>query len=107
MENGAARVAGPADGAVVWVWDLAGRTCAALPVTCRHRNDTRRRTSPRGTDVPSGVPLAATGLAVLMAGAAITHVRRKEPPMAAGNLVLLALAVSLAWGRYGPYASGA
>ncbi len=52
---------------------------------------------------PVLVPLAATGLVLLMVGAAITHARRRELAMIAGNLVLLALAVVVAWGRFGPY----
>ena len=52
---------------------------------------------------PVLVPLAATGLVLLMVSAAITHARRRELPMVAGNLVLLALAVVVAWGRFGPY----
>jgi uncharacterized membrane protein YphA (DoxX/SURF4 family) len=53
--------------------------------------------------VPVLVPLAAVGLIALMLGAAVTHARRKETPMIAINLVLLALAVVVAWGRFGPY----
>ena len=53
---------------------------------------------------PVLVPLAATGLALLMLGAVATHARRKEYPMVAVNLVLFALAVFVAWGRFGPYA---
>lgn len=49
-------------------------------------------------------PLAATGLAMTMVLAAIVHVRRGEPSAAAVNLVLLALAGFVAWGRFGPYA---
>ena len=52
---------------------------------------------------PILVPLAATGLAVIMVGAIVVHARRKENPMVIGNLVLLALTVVLAWGRFGPY----
>jgi uncharacterized membrane protein YphA (DoxX/SURF4 family) len=52
---------------------------------------------------PVVVPLAAVGLVLLMAGAAITHRRRKETPMIVGNLVLLALAAVVIWGRFGPY----
>ncbi len=47
--------------------------------------------------------LAATGLVLLMLGAAVTHVRRREAPMVAGNLVLLILALVVAAGRFGPY----
>jgi hypothetical protein len=52
---------------------------------------------------PILTPLAATGLAVVMVLAAITHVRRKEPSGIAVNAVLFALAVFVAWGRFGPY----
>jgi hypothetical protein len=31
------------------------------------------------------------------------HLRRKENQMVIGNVVLLALAVVVAWGRFGPY----
>ena len=53
---------------------------------------------------PILVPLAATGLALVMVGASITHYRRRETPMIAINAVLFALAVFVAWGRFGPYA---
>ncbi|WP_149203204.1 DoxX family protein [Actinotalea subterranea] len=49
-------------------------------------------------------PLAAVGLAVVMVGAIVTHGRRGERPMIAVNVVLLALALFVAWGRFGPYA---
>ena len=52
---------------------------------------------------PVLVPLAAIGLVLLMLGAAITHARRNELPMIAGNAVLLALAALVIWGRFGPY----
>jgi DoxX-like family len=52
---------------------------------------------------PILVPVAAVGLALVMAGAAVVHGRRKEAPMVAINAVLLALAVVVAWGRFGPY----
>ena len=53
--------------------------------------------------VPVLVPLAAVGLVALMVGAAITHARRRETPMIAVNVVLLVLAVVVAWGRFGPW----
>lgn len=60
---------------------------------------------PAALDIaPVLVPIAATGLAVLMLGAAVTHARRREPQMIVVNLVLLALAAFVAWGRFGPYA---
>jgi uncharacterized membrane protein YphA (DoxX/SURF4 family) len=52
---------------------------------------------------PILVPLAAVGLALVMIGAAAVHARRKESPFIAMNAVLLALAVFVAWGRFGPY----
>jgi uncharacterized membrane protein YphA (DoxX/SURF4 family) len=53
--------------------------------------------------VPVLVPLAAVGLVALMAGAAITHLRRHEPQMVVINAVLVLLAVVVLWGRFGPY----
>ena len=59
---------------------------------------------PAALDIaPILVALAATGLAIVMVGAIVVHARRKETPMVIGNLVLLALAVVVAWGRFGPY----
>jgi uncharacterized membrane protein YphA (DoxX/SURF4 family) len=52
---------------------------------------------------PILVPLAATGLVLVMVGAAIVHARRNEPMNVAVNLVLITLAVFVAWGRFGPY----
>jgi uncharacterized membrane protein YphA (DoxX/SURF4 family) len=52
---------------------------------------------------PILTPLAATGLAVVMVLAAITHGRRKEPSGIGFNAVLFILAVFVAWGRFGPY----
>jgi uncharacterized membrane protein YphA (DoxX/SURF4 family) len=51
---------------------------------------------------PVLVPLAAIGLVVLMAGAIITHLRRHEAQPIVVNLALIALAVLVAWGRFGP-----
>ena len=50
------------------------------------------------------VPIAATGLALVMLGAAVTHARRRENQMIVVNVVLFALAAFVAWGRFGPYA---
>jgi uncharacterized membrane protein YphA (DoxX/SURF4 family) len=49
---------------------------------------------------PVLVPLAALGLVLIMIGAAIVHLRRKETPVVAVNLVFLVLVV---WGRFGPH----
>ncbi|MET9251189.1 DoxX family protein [Nonomuraea sp. NPDC003709] len=53
--------------------------------------------------VPVLTPLAAAGLAIVMIGAAVVHVRRKEYQGIAINAVLLLLAAVVAWGRFGPY----
>ncbi|MGE2814329.1 DoxX family protein [Mycobacterium heidelbergense] len=52
---------------------------------------------------PVLVPLAAIGLALVMVGATVVHARRKEIPNVAVNMVLLALAVFVAWARFGPH----
>src|SRR5882757_8407297 len=39
-------------------------------------------------------------------GAAVVHARRNEPMYIAVNVVLLALAVFVVWGRFGPYPLG-
>ncbi len=49
-------------------------------------------------------PLAAVGLAILMVLAAVVHVRRGEVRNVVVNLVLLALALFVVWGRVGPQA---
>lgn len=53
--------------------------------------------------VPVLVPLAALGLVLMMIGAAVVHVRRKELKTIAPSLVLLVLSAVVAWGRFGPY----
>jgi uncharacterized membrane protein YphA (DoxX/SURF4 family) len=51
---------------------------------------------------PVLVPLAAVGLALIMVGAAVTRLRRHETKLMVADLVYLALAVFVAWGRFGP-----
>jgi hypothetical protein len=48
-------------------------------------------------------PLAAAGLVLLMLGAIIFHVGRKEYPNIGLNAVLGLLALVIVWGRFGPY----
>ncbi|MEL4319893.1 DoxX family protein [Leifsonia sp. YIM 134122] len=50
---------------------------------------------------PMLVPVAAVGLGVIMAGAAVVEFRRHEPKHALLNLFYLALCVFVAWGRFG------
>lgn len=58
---------------------------------------------PAALDIaPILVPLAALGLAVLMVGAVIVHLRRKEVQTMSVPIVLFVLAVVVAWGRFGP-----
>ncbi len=52
---------------------------------------------------PVLVPIAASGLVVAQTGAIVVHVRRKEPRFIIGNLVLIALSLFVAWGRFGDY----
>jgi uncharacterized membrane protein YphA (DoxX/SURF4 family) len=52
---------------------------------------------------PILVPLAAVGLALVMVGAIVVHARRKEPMNIVVNVLLIVLAVIVAWGRFGPY----
>lgn len=51
---------------------------------------------------PVLVPLAATGLVLLFIGAVTTRLRRGETVTIAGDLVYLALAAFVVWGRFGP-----
>lgn len=51
---------------------------------------------------PVLVPLAALGLVVIMAGAAITRIRRHEWKLVLVDLTYLALAAFVVWGRLGP-----
>ena len=58
---------------------------------------------PAALDIaPVLVPLAAVGLVMLMAGAVVTRLRRRETKFMVADLVYLALAVLVAWGRFGP-----
>lgn len=52
---------------------------------------------------PVLVPLAAVGLALVMVGAIIMRLRRHDGPKAIlAELAYLAVAVFVAWGRFGP-----
>ncbi len=48
-------------------------------------------------------PLAASGLALIMLGAFGVHLRRHEVSRLPVTVILLALTVVVAWGRFGPY----
>jgi uncharacterized membrane protein YphA (DoxX/SURF4 family) len=52
---------------------------------------------------PILTPIAAVGLATIQTGAVVVHARRKETQMIFINILLIAIAVFIAWGRFGPY----
>jgi uncharacterized membrane protein YphA (DoxX/SURF4 family) len=52
---------------------------------------------------PVFVPIAALGLVLMMIGAVVVHVRRKEIPTMAPAVILLVVAAVVVWGRFGPY----
>jgi hypothetical protein len=52
---------------------------------------------------PILVPVTAVGLVLMQASAAYTHLRRKERQVVPINVLLIVLAVVVAWGRFGPY----
>jgi hypothetical protein len=52
---------------------------------------------------PVLVPLAALGLALIMIGAAVVNLRRRELKHVVVNLTYLALFTLVAWGRFGPF----
>ncbi len=58
---------------------------------------------PAALDIaPVLVPLAASGAVLLFVGAVIMRLRRGEKVTIVVDLVYLALAVFVAWGRFGP-----
>jgi hypothetical protein len=58
---------------------------------------------PAALDIaPVLVPLAASGLVVLMAGATFTRVRRREVKPLMADITYLVLVSFVAWGRFGP-----
>jgi hypothetical protein len=58
---------------------------------------------PAALDIaPVLVPLAASGAVLLFVGAVITRLRRGEKATIVVDLVYLAMAVFVAWGRFGP-----
>lgn len=62
--------------------------------------------APAATGIaPALTPLAAAALAVTMAGAVVVHARRGEYRNVAVNVVLAAMAVLVAWGRFGHWGS--
>lgn len=59
---------------------------------------------PRVTGIaPALTPLAAVGLALIMTGALVILLRRKEFGLLAVPAVFLVLSVAVAWARFGPF----
>lgn len=52
------------------------------------------------------VPIAASGMALYMAGAVTERVRRDEYKDLVGDLVFLGAMIFIAWGRFGPESFG-
>lgn len=52
---------------------------------------------------PVLVPVTASCWIVLMIGAMITHIRYGSPKLVSMNVIYLALAAFIAWGRFGPW----
>lgn len=52
---------------------------------------------------PVLVPVAALGWVLLMLGAIVTHLRRHEANVIVVNVILLAMAAVIVWGRFGPH----
>lgn len=60
---------------------------------------------PAAVDIaPVMVPVTAVCWVLLMAGAMVTHLRRRERAAVAVNAVYLAMAVAVAWGGFAAYA---
>ena len=59
--------------------------------------------APLVRDIDYFAPIAAAGLVLLMIGAIVFHLRRREYPNIGLNIVLGVLAAVIAWGRFGPY----
>ncbi|MFI9112433.1 DoxX family protein [Streptomyces venezuelae] len=58
---------------------------------------------PAALDIAPGlVPVAATGLLVIMVGAAITRIRRRELNLVVVDVVYIVLIGFVVWGRFGP-----
>ena len=90
------------EGTMPWVEDFSDRTVRFIGVM--ELLGASGLILPAATGIaPVLTPIAATGLAVMMALAVATHIRRKEPSGIAFTAVLLVLAVIVAWGRFGPY----
>ena len=86
-----------------WVEDFSGNTITFIGVT--EILGAIGLILPALTGIaPVLVPVAATGLSVVMLLALIVHYRRSEMPNVVVTGMLLLLAAFVAWGRFGDYA---
>ncbi|WP_375001449.1 DoxX family protein [Aeromicrobium sp. CTD01-1L150] len=84
-----------------WVWDFSPGAVKAIGVL--EILGSIGLVLPALLDIaPVLVPLAATGLAAIMVGAAIVMSRRREFKHALVNVLYLSLTAFVAWGRFGP-----
>jgi uncharacterized membrane protein YphA (DoxX/SURF4 family) len=60
--------------------------------------------APAANTLPYLTPVAAAGVVAITIGAMATHARRSEYSNVAVNVALAAMAVIVAWGRFGPHA---
>jgi hypothetical protein len=95
------KLAGMGGAASRWVEDFSPRALKAIGIV--------ELLGAIGLIVPAAVgiapvlvPLAATGAVLLFVGAVIMRLRRGERATVIGDLVYLAIAAFVAWGRFGP-----
>jgi hypothetical protein len=91
-----------ASGSMDWVEDFAARQIKGIGVL--ELLAAVGLIVPAGFDIaPVFTALAASGVVLLMLGAAATHLRRGEAQMLAVNMVIAALAAFVAVVRFGPH----
>jgi uncharacterized membrane protein YphA (DoxX/SURF4 family) len=91
------------DGGITWVEDFPAWGVKAIGVL--EAVAAVGLILPAATGIaPVLTPLAAVGIGLLMAGAAVVHFRRDEIAFISVIAVLFVAAALVAWGRFGPYA---
>ena len=95
------RIAAMGGPAAQWVKDFSPRALRAIATL--ELLAAAGLIPPAALDIaPVLVPLAATGVALLFIGAVTMRLRRGERGTVVPDLVYLALAIFVAWGRFGP-----
>ena len=91
------------DGGITWVEDFPAWAVKAIGIL--ETSAAVGLVLPSVTGIaPVLTPVAAVGIAVLMAGAGVVHVRRDEIAFIGVIAVLFVAAAFVAWGRLGPHA---